>query len=77
MSFSLSCVAHSLSLPLADLSSAFGLLVQWPEDPQEKLLVFRLENEDTSSRSEVIQHLAKLTAEAHFSTDSVSGAADL
>ncbi|CAI8002154.1 Protein ECT2 [Geodia barretti] len=51
-----------------DVSGGFGLLVQWPEDPQEKLLVFGPENED-SSKSETVRHLAKLMADAHFSTD--------
>ena len=58
-------------LELLDLSSAFGLLVQWPEDPQEKLLVFRLETDSCSSKSGTVQHLAKLMADAHFSTDPV------
>ena len=44
--------------------------MQWPQDPQEKLLVFRLENED-SSKSETVKHLSKLMADAHFSTDPV------
>jgi hypothetical protein len=52
-----------------DLTNALGLLVQWPEDPQEKLLVFRLEAED-SSKTDTVQQLAKLMAEAHFSTSS-------
>ena len=53
-----------------DLSNAFGLLVQWPEDPQEKLLVFKLEHDDTS-KTDTVHRLAKLMAEAHFSTNSV------
>ena len=61
------CSGHS-----ADLSTAFGLLVQWPEDPQEKLLVFRLESDSCCSRAEAVQDLAKLMADAHFSTDPVS-----
>ena len=60
----------SLSLLSTDVSGGFGLLVQWPEDPQEKLLVFGPENED-SSKSETVRHLAKLMADAHFSTDPV------
>ena len=54
-----------------ELSNAFGLLVQWPEDPQEKLLVFRMEAESTSSKTDTIQRLARLMAEAQFSTNSV------
>ena len=55
-----------------DLSNAFGLLVQWPEDPQEKLLVFRIESESTGSKTQTIQQLAKLMADVQFSTNSVS-----
>ena len=56
-----------------DLSNAFGLLVQWPEDPQEKLLVFRIDTEDVSYKTNTVQQLAKLMAEAQFSTNTVRG----
>ena len=53
-----------------DLTGAFGMLVHWPEDPQEKLLVFRMECGGPSKR-ETIHQLARLLAEAHFSTNAV------
>lgn len=45
--------------------------MRWPDDPQEKLLVFRLVGEDTT-KTEIVQELAKLVASINFSTDSVS-----
>ena len=57
-------------LPPTDLTSAFGLLVHWPQDPQEKLLVFRMES-GGPSKKETVHQLAQLLAEAHFSTNAV------
>ena len=57
-------------LPPTDLTSAFGLLVHWPQDPQEKLLVFRMES-GGPSKKETVHQLARLLAEAHFSTNAV------
>ena len=57
-------------LPL-DFVNSFGLLVRWPEDPQEKLLVFRLGGEDPG-KDDIIRQIAKLLANTNFSTDPVS-----
>ncbi len=46
------------------------MFVRWPEDPQEKLLVFRPVTEDVR-KEEVVQQLAKLLADSNFSTDPV------
>lgn len=55
-----------------DFTDAFGMFVRWPEDPQEKLLIFRLVSEDVG-REELVQQLTKLLASINFSTDPVSG----
>ena len=60
----------SASPHASDVASSFGLLVRWPEDPQEKLLVFRLLREE-GHREEIVALLAKLLAETNFSTDTV------
>lgn len=52
------------------------MLVRWPDDPQEKLLVFRLLGEG-DTKTEVVQELAKMMASINFSTDSVSKCAQL
>ena len=56
---------------LLDFSQSFGVLVRWPDDPQEKLLVFRLTGEETN-KTEVVEQLAKMLASINFSTDHVS-----
>lgn len=59
---------------MPDVATSFGLLVRWPEDPQEKLLVFRLAREEEGGgggRDELVSLLAKLLAETSFSTDPV------
>ncbi len=54
-----------------DFSQCFGILVRWPGDPQEQLLVFRLVGEG-STKTEVIQELSKMMASVNCSTDPVS-----
>ncbi len=54
-----------------EFTNSFGIFVRWPEDPQEKLLVFRLVSEDVA-KEEIVQLLAKLLADTNFSTDPVS-----
>lgn len=51
-----------------DFINSFGLLVRWPEDPQEKLLVFRLGRDDPG-QEDIVKQIAKLLANTNFSTD--------
>ena len=55
----------------AEFSQSFGLLIRWPEDPQDKLLIFRLVGEDLN-REEVIEQIARLMADSKSSASTVS-----
>lgn len=63
--------ACDLVFNIVDVSQSFGLLVRWPEDPQEKLLLFRLSGDHEVTKNEVIQLIAKLLADVNFSTNPV------
>lgn len=54
-----------------DFSQCFGVLVRWPDDPQEQLLMFKLLGEE-SLKNDTIQELAKMMASVNCSTDPVS-----
>ena len=56
---------------VAEFSQSFGLLIRWPEDPQEKLLMFRLAGEEPN-RDEVIAQIARLMADSKSSANTVS-----
>lgn len=62
---------NTLNLYSTEFSQSFGLLIRWPEDPQDKLLMFRLAGED-SNREEVIEQIARLMADSKSSANIVS-----
>ena len=64
------CIEHAL-----DIVNAFGLLVRYPEDPQERLLAFKLSG-DEKTKNDVITMLAELLAKTNFTTISVSHLCD-
>lgn len=54
-----------------DISNAFGLLIRYPDDFQERLLAFKVSG-DEKIKNDAITMLAKLLAKANFTTISVS-----
>ena len=54
-----------------DVANAFGLLVRYPEDPQERLLAFKVLG-DEKIKNDAITMLAELLAKTNFTTISVS-----
>ena len=58
-------------LLFSDIINGFGLLVRWPEDPQERLLAFKVSG-DESQKSAIIKDLSQLLAQTNYSTMAVS-----
>ena len=56
---------------LLEISNGFGLLVRWPEDPQERLLAFRVTGRDTD-KINLIDQLSELLAQTNCSMTKVS-----
>lgn len=50
-----------------DVVNGFGLLVRWPEDPQERLLAFKV-NGETELKNNLLKQLSQLIADANCST---------
>jgi len=50
----------------------FGLLVQYPEDPQEKLLVFQLPSQEGTTKDDLLTQICGLLANVNNSSDQVS-----
>lgn len=50
-----------------DVINGFGLLVRWPEDPQERLLVFKV-NGEAELKINLLKQLSQLIADANCST---------
>lgn len=50
-----------------DIINGFGLLVRWPEDPQERLLAFKVSG-DESQKPAIIKDLSQLLAQTNYST---------
>ena len=63
---------HMCSLNICiEFSQSFGLLIRWPEDPQDKLLMFRLPGEEIN-RKELTEQIARLMADSKSSANTVS-----
>ena len=60
-----------LSLLLTEVTNGFGLLVRWPEDPQERLLAFRVTG-DEKDKTNLINQLSGLVAQSSCSVTPVS-----
>ena len=56
---------------ILEFTQSFGLLIRWPEDPQDKLLMFRLPGEDIN-RKELTEQIARLMADSKSSANTVS-----
>ena len=54
-----------------EFTRSFGLLIRWPEDPQDKLLMFRLPGEEIN-RKELTEQIARLMADSKSSANTVS-----
>ena len=50
----------------------FGLLTQYPEDPQEKLLVFQLSPQERTTKDNLLTQLCGLLADVNNNSDQVS-----
>ena len=58
---------------IADLEvvNGFGLLIHWPDDPQERLLAFRI-NDDCDIKATLLKQLSHLIADANCTTNPVN-----
>ena len=61
----------TLYIIFIEFTQSFGLLIRWPEDPQDKLLMFRLPGEEIN-RKELTEQIARLMADSKSSANTVS-----
>lgn len=62
---------HNYYVFFTEFTQSFGLLIHWPEDPQDKLLIFRLPGEEIN-RKELTEQIARLMADSKSSANTVS-----
>ena len=65
------CYQAVYSCFILEFTQSFGLLIRWPEDSQDKLLMFRLPGEDIN-RKELTEQIARLMADSKSSANTVS-----
>lgn len=65
------CTSHFIYIFSLEFTQSFGLLIRWPEDPQDKLLMFRLPGEEIN-RKELTEQIARLMADSKSSANTVS-----